>query len=121
MEPLFNKELTLVGWIHLGSHIYDTQMNYVAYIDNNHIWSSTTDEWLGPIQGLTCFDSLGKPIAWNPKEFPTGIPKPREPKATVKRKAPKNVQEPSPPKKPEKPLRPMGGWSRMTWEEWLGQ
>lgn len=121
MEPLFNKDLALVGWLHLEHHIYDTQMNCVAYVSNNHVWSSTTNQWLGVIQGFTCFDPLGKPIAWNPKEFPSGIAKPREPRKTTKIKPKEKPYQPKIPQTPKSPFRPMGGWSRMTWEEWLNQ
>jgi hypothetical protein len=121
MEPLFNKNRGLVGWIHQENYIFDTQMNCVAYIYDNHVWSSETNQWLGPIQGFTCFDPLGKPIAWNPKEFPSGIAKPRKPRKIAKRKPMVDPHEPKVPKSPKKPLRPIGGWSKMTWEEWLNQ
>lgn len=121
MEALFNKDRDLVGWLHQSHYIYDTQMNCVAYTSNNHVWSLITDEWIGAIQGLTCFDPLGKPIAWNPKEFPSGIAKPRKPRKKISRKPRVKPKCPESPKIPKVPLRPIGGWSGMTWEEWLNQ
>ena len=121
MEPLYNKELEHVGWLQPGRYIYDTQGNCIAYISNNNIFSIKKDCWLGPIRGFTCFDHLGKPVAWNHREFPMGIPKPVQPKKVIKRKPIDKTFIPNAPKAPEKPLRPIGGWSKMTWEAWLKQ
>ncbi|GAH33871.1 unnamed protein product, partial [marine sediment metagenome] len=54
MEPLFDKDCELVGWIDPMRHIFDTNMNWVAYISNGHVWSSETENWLGPVLGLLC-------------------------------------------------------------------
>src|SRR6056297_958922 len=109
MEALFDKELALVGWLHQKNYIFDTEMNCVAYISSNHVWSLITKEWIGAIQGYTCFDPLGKPIAWNPKEFPTGIAKPKKPKKKIYRKPKIRPKRPELPEIPKKPLRPIGG------------
>jgi hypothetical protein len=36
-----------VGWIDPGKHIFDQNMNWVAYISHNHAWSAETGNWLG--------------------------------------------------------------------------
>lgn len=121
MEPLFNKDLKLVGWLAPDEYIFDKDMKWVAYIANHNIWSSETDHWLGPIHGATCYDQLGKPIAWGPKEFLSGIAKPMRPIKPIEKPAPKRNFRPAEPSRPGKPLRPMGGWSRLSFDEWLKQ
>ena len=47
MFPLFDKDSELVGWTDPGKHIFDQDMNWVAYISHNHAWSAETGNWLG--------------------------------------------------------------------------
>lgn len=42
MFPLFDCNQELVAWISPGKNIFDTDINWVAYIHNGHIWSSGT-------------------------------------------------------------------------------
>ena len=68
MEPLFDRNCELVAWIDPLRNIFDTDLNWVAYIRNGHAWSSDTGNWLGPVPGVLCLDQTGKVVAWNSKE-----------------------------------------------------
>ena len=89
MKPLFNKDCNLVGWIDPGNHIFDTNMNWVAYISNGHAWSVQNGNWLGPVNGFNCLDQTGKPVAWSPDQDIEGTMKPI---------------------RPMRPMRPMSTW-----------
>ena len=77
--PLFDKDCDLVAWIDPGKSVFDLDMNWVAYVANNNLWSAKTNEWLGPISGLLCFDTRGKPVLWNPKERVRTVSAPARP------------------------------------------
>ncbi len=121
LKPLFDKDCELVGWISPGEHIFDTNLNWVAYIKRNNAWSAETGNWLGPVRGLLCYDSSGKVVAWNPEEKITAIIRPvRPPKETM----PLRPLRPLRPLMPSKPLRPTissRDWSDLTFWNWLSQ
>ena len=75
--PLFDKDCEHAGWLDPGKYIYDADMNFIAFIINSNAWSVETGNWLGPVQGLLCYDTNGKLMFWNPKEKITGIVTPR--------------------------------------------
>ncbi len=123
LQPLFNSNCELVGWIDSGRrHIFDTEMNWVAFISNNNAWSTETGNWLGPVDGLTCLDHDGHVVAWNPSQVPHGKVHPIRPlKALI-------VIRPVRPKRPEhlvypshSPVTPTGGWSQISWYEWISK
>lgn len=121
MEPLFDLNCELVGWIDPGNHIFDTDMNWVAYIANDHAWSSQTGNWLGPVNGLNCLDQTGKPIAWNPNESVEGSMRSMRPMRAMRAMRPMRPMLPMRPMRPMRPMTPMGGWSQMDWAAWMGQ
>jgi len=49
LYPLFNKDCELVGWIEPDEHIFDTSMQWVAYVRNDHAWSTDSGNWLGAV------------------------------------------------------------------------
>lgn len=53
LKSLFDNICELIGWIEPNNHIYDIDMNWIAYISNNHAWSSETGDWIGPVINLT--------------------------------------------------------------------
>jgi len=68
IDPLFDRNLHLVGWIDPNRHIFDLDLNWVAYISGGNVWSPRSGAWLGPIDGRACMDQQGNPVAWNPKD-----------------------------------------------------
>ena len=121
LEPLFNKDCELVGWIEPDEHIFDTSMQWVAYVRNDHAWSADNGNWLGAVEGLVCRDTSGKPLAWNPEQVVSGTPRPpKPPKAPRSPKPPRPSKPPKPPK-PPKPSTPPGGWSTLSFRAWMAQ
>jgi len=43
LHQLFDKDCNLVAWIEPGKHIFDVEMNWIAYIANGHAWSAKTN------------------------------------------------------------------------------
>lgn len=121
MEPLFNQNCELVGWMRLDEHIFDLDMNWVAYISNNHAWSAETGNWLGPIDVATCLDQNGKPLVWSPISDIRGTVRPIRPVRAVRSVRPVRPVRPVLPVRPVRPIAPVGGWSQLTWQQWLAQ
>lgn len=85
MVALFNKDCHLIGWMKEShDHIFDTEINWVAYIKNGHAWSVATGNWCGPVNGFTCLDQAGKVVAWNPTQIPQGSARPIRPVRAVR-------------------------------------
>lgn len=118
---LFDKDCDLVGWINPDSHIFNTDMDWVAYISNGHAWSAGNGNWLGPVKGLLCLDRNGKPVAWNPKEQITGTVKPATPARAARAARPARPARPATPARPARPPVPAGGWSPLSFYAWIGQ
>ena len=77
MQPLFGSNCDWVGWIS-GEHIFDTDMNWVAYLTDGHAWSAETGKWLGPVNGGMCLDTRGQVVAWTPGGSITGTATPAQ-------------------------------------------
>jgi hypothetical protein len=101
VDPLFDKKCNLVGWIEPENHIFDLEMNWVAYLSGGHAWSSQTGNWLGPVNGMNCLDQEGRPVAWNPDETVEGSMRPMRPMRAMR------AMRPMRPMRPMKPMRPM--------------
>ena len=65
LHPLFDCNCELIGWIEPDCHIFDTNMNWIAYISGGHAWSSNSGNWIGPVNGTTCLDRSGSVFAWS--------------------------------------------------------
>ena len=120
MEPLFDSNCDLAGWINPGEHIWDTHMNWVAYIRNGHAWSAESGNWLGPVNGLICLDTEGKVVAWNPAQAVTGSMRPMRPIRAMRAMRPMRPMTPMRPMRPMRPITPMSGWSE-SFAAWLEQ
>ena len=119
MYPLFDEDCELVAWVEPGEQIYDTDMNWVAYILNNHAWSAETGNWLGPVHGLICLNQNGQVIAWNPKEHVAGTARPPRPARAPRSPRPPRPARPSRPARPARPAHPVGGWANESFIDWL--
>ncbi|WP_437340790.1 4-fold beta flower protein [Burkholderia contaminans] len=102
-------------------NVFDTQMNWIAYSRRDHLFSSATGSWLGPIQGSSFQDQQGKVIAWMPtlgKPENRGLP-PLRPLIPLKPLAPLRPLRPLVPRTPLRPLPPLGGWSQLDAIAWF--
>jgi hypothetical protein len=121
MFPLFDKDSNLVGWIEPHKHIWDTDMNWVAFITDGHGWSADTGNWMGPVKDLLCLDTDGRVVAWNPKDYVAGVPKPREPVPAARAEEPPRPAMPVKPARLDRPATPLGGWSSLSFHTWTMQ
>ena len=119
MEPLYDASVSLVGWIEPGQHIFDTDMNWVAYIAGGHGWSAASGNWCGPVNLATCLDREGHVVAWTPAQQPQGTIRPVRPVRAVRAVRPVRPVRPVLPVRPGRPIPPIGGWSRLSFSEWV--
>jgi hypothetical protein len=121
MQPLFDRECELVAWLDPLRNIFDTQMNWVAFISSGHAWSAETGNWLGAVPGLICLDQSGRVVAWNPRERVAGTARPAKPARAAKAARPGRPAVPAQPARPGRPATPSGGWSESSFYAWLSQ
>ena len=122
MIALFNSDCELVGWMKdKQDYIFDTQLNWVAYIKNGHVWSVSTGDWCGPLKGTNCLDQNGKIVAWNPTQQVQGSTRPITPVRAVRAVTPVQPVRPVQPVTPVRPVTPSGGWSPLTFIAWVNQ
>ena len=72
MIPQFDRDANLVGWYDGEEHVFDTNMDWVAFVASDNTWSASTENWLGPLNGSTFLDTDGKPVAWTEGHEPEG-------------------------------------------------
>jgi hypothetical protein len=119
LTPLFSPGCDLVGWMQPHKFLFDADMAYVAFLTNGHAWSARSGLWLGPVIGSHVFDIEGRPVAWNPREPLRGVGKPLRPVNVVRAVSPVRPARPVMPPRPlAAPVLP-GGWSPLTFAEWL--
>ena len=122
MLPLFDQETELVGWLNANDgNVFDTEVQWVAFVQNGHAWSAETGNWLGAVNGITMLDQDGRPVAWSTEQAPKGTMKPPTPPPPMMPLKPLTPLNPFNPLQPMHPLIPIGGWSDMSWEEWIKQ
>lgn len=80
MNSLFDKNCNLVGWVKNYRYIFDTKMNWIAFIVNKNVFSVKTINWLGTINKYNCLDKQGEVVAWDLKHRIQGAPKPFKPR-----------------------------------------
>jgi len=119
MTPVFDAAVRLVGFFD-GTHLFDLDNEWVAFHDRGHVFA-TGGRWLGPLQAGSFLDAEGRPVGWLSGSRPT---------AGLKGCAPMQARRPLPPKRPLRPrtplpppvpMEPAGGWSRLSWDRWMGQ
>lgn len=121
MTSLFDKDCNLVGWLKDYDHIFDINMVWVAYVKNGHVWSVKTGGWCGPINNNNCLDRDGKVVAWHPGESIRGSEKPVTPVKPVRPVKPVIPVRPVSPVRPVRPVTPIGGWSPVSFSNWVNQ
>jgi hypothetical protein len=119
LEPLFSQDCDLVGWLEPDRYIFDREMNYVAFIVDRQAWSASGEHRLGAVNGLTLCDPAGKPVAWSPKQPVAGTSAGMAQKRPMLPKRPMRPMRPMTPVRPLRPDAPRGGWSSMTFSDWL--
>ncbi len=65
IDPLYDKNATFVGWLVDHAHVFNVNLQWVAYIFNDYVWSVKTRRWIGELRGTTLLDRDGKVVAWS--------------------------------------------------------
>ena len=119
MDALFDQLRRHIGWHFRNRHIYDTELRWVAYIANFNAWAVSNNEWLGPVVGYNCLDRLGRVVAWHPGQPVRNLYLPVYPGKPDRPVSPTRPLLPPAPVIPDPPHQPFGGWSPLSWQDWL--
>jgi ribosomal protein S18 acetylase RimI-like enzyme len=119
MTPLFDANLRPVAFFD-GTYLFDIDNEWVAFHDRGHVFARG-GRWLGPFKDGTCQDQDGQAVAWLAGSQPTTGMKPARPMNPRLPLHPKRPLRPRTPLPPPYPLQPAGGWSKLTWAQWLGK
>jgi hypothetical protein len=120
IQALYDRYCSHVAWLDRDQFLFDTEMNWVAFIHNKQVWSKETLHWLGPINGVICMDKEGKVLAWGTGQKLMGdLSLHRKPKII-----PRLPEVPAPILRPllqtpPIPGTPLAGWSDISFDEWL--
>jgi ribosomal protein S18 acetylase RimI-like enzyme len=118
MTPLFDANLRPVAFFD-GTYLFDIGNQWVAFHDRGHVFARS-GRWLGPFKDGTCQDQDGLAVAWLAGSQPTTGMKPARPMNPRLPLHPRRPLRPRTPLPPPYPLQPAGGWSKLTWAQWLG-
>ena len=118
MTPIFDAGVRLVGFFD-GTYLFDLDNEWVAFHDRGNVFACG-GRWLGPLRDGTFQDQDGRAVGWLPGSRPaTGMkpPHPLNPKLPLHPKRPLRPRTPLP---PAYPMQPGGGWSKLSWAQWMG-
>lgn len=123
MDAVFDKNCTLVGWYEPETEsFFDTQMNWTAFVSDDHAFSADTGNWLGALESATFQDQSGKAALWMPDlGSPESSMRPLRPLRPLKPLRPLRPLRPLNPLRPLRPLMPLGGWSSLSFDTWKSQ
>ncbi|MEN9324026.1 MAG: hypothetical protein RL699_1806 [Bacteroidota bacterium] len=121
MTPLFDKDTNLVGWLSDDKkNIFDTNINWVAFISNdNSVWTVKNKVWVGNLYGNNVRDISGKTSFWNTETQIENSLRPMRPLNPLTPLTPLRPLRPLNPLRPLRPLTPLGGWSVISWEQFV--
>ncbi len=118
MTPIFDANVRLVGFFD-GTYLFDTNNEWMAFHDRDNVFAPS-GRWLGPLKAGTFLDADGKAVAWLSGSRPTTGMKPQPPMNPKRPLPPKRPLRPRSPLPPPVPMLPGGGWSQLTWAQWMG-
>jgi GNAT superfamily N-acetyltransferase len=118
MTPLYDANVRLVGFFD-GTYLFDTANQWIAFHDRGNVFAAG-GRWLGPLQAGTFLDLDGRAVAWLAGSRPTTGMKPAPPMNPKRPLPPKRPLRPRTPLPPSTPMQPGGGWSTLSWAQWMG-
>jgi hypothetical protein len=118
MTPIYDANVQQVGWFD-GEYVFDLGMNWIAFHSSGDVFSSSTLKWLGPLDEGSFQDRDGKVVAWLADSQPCSSLRPLTPLRPLRPLSPLHPLTPLRPLQPLRPLNPLGGWSSVTWQNWL--
>ena len=119
MTPIFNADIRLVGFFD-GSSVFDLDNDWVAFHDRGNVFACG-GRWLGPLKDGTFQDHEGRAVAWLAGSRPATGMKPHAPMNPKLPLHPKRPLRPRTPLPPPVPMLPGGGWSPLSWAQWIGK
>ena len=119
MTPIFNADIRLVGFFD-GTYLFDANNDWVAFHDRGNVFACG-GRWLGPLKDGTFQDHDGLAVAWLAGARPTTGMKPPQPMNPKLPLHPKRPLRPRTPLPPQVPMQPSGGWSKLSWAQWMGR
>ncbi len=118
MTPVYDADVRLVAFFD-GTHLFDLANEWIAFHDRGNVFA-VGGRWLGPLQGGTFLDLDGRAVAWLAGSRPATGMKPASPMNPKRPLPPKRPLRPRAPLPPSVPMQPGGGWSPLTWNQWMG-
>ena len=119
MTPIFDAHVRLVGFFD-GAHLFDLANEWVAFHERGHVFARG-GRWLGPLSQGTFQDQDGRAVAWLAGAQPATGMKPMRPMNPKLPLHPRRPLRPRTPLPPPAPRQPGGGWSALTWPQWMGR
>ncbi|MCP1573603.1 hypothetical protein J2S30_001982 [Herbaspirillum rubrisubalbicans] len=120
MKAVFDKDANLVAWFD-DKNLFDINLSWVAFVVGGNVFSANRSTWLGPYDKGSFQDRTGKPVAWVQGTNPHGGMRPMTPMHPMRPMTPMRPMRPMTPMRPMRPMVPLGGWSTLTFAEWLAQ
>lgn len=118
MTPIFDRNSNMVAWFD-GENVFDINQDWIAFHSNGHLFSSSSLAWLGALNSGGIQDQNGKAVAWLAGSRPSSSLRPLTPLRPLKPLQPLRPLRPLTPLKPLVQLAPLGGWSSLSWQQWL--
>jgi ribosomal protein S18 acetylase RimI-like enzyme len=118
VTPIFDAGVRLVGFFD-GTYLFDLNNDWVAFHDRDNVFAAS-GRWLGPLRAGTFLDLDGRPVGWLVGARPTTGLKPSAPMLPKRPLHPKRPLRPRTPLPPPTPMQPGGGWSPLSWAQWMG-
>jgi len=118
MTPIFDAHVRLVGFFD-GIYLFDLANEWMAFHDRENVFAPG-GRWLGALKAGTFLDAEGRAVAWLAGARPTTGMRPQPPMNPKRPLPPKRPLRPRAPLPPPAPMLPGGGWSPLTWAQWLG-
>ncbi|MEG0641175.1 MAG: hypothetical protein RR515_01135 [Clostridium sp.] len=122
MVPLYDKKANFVGWLVDSSNVFNEDLEWVAYVYYNYVWSVKTGRWIGQLRGTNLLDRDGRIVAWSTSgpvvgglglvEGPINIGPASIPVPPIISEVPLH---------PDQAPEPAGEWSKLTFDQWLNQ
>jgi hypothetical protein len=123
MTPIYTQNSRLVGWLdEEEKYVFGINLEWVAFLSAGHAFSAQA-KWLGAFFSENTFqDRQGRPVAWLQNTQPLGdVAPPPPPAPPVPPPPPPPTPQSDPPFPPFTPMHPFGGYSQLSWQEWLRQ
>jgi hypothetical protein len=116
---MFNRSCDLCAWMD-GEYLYDTDLQWLGFVYDEHMWTSDENMiWLGPVREGVLMDQSGRVVLWTRGVHVSGEAAVYQPGRPYRPPRPQRPPRPNRPPRPERPPRPGGGWSPLSFEEWL--